>query len=276
MALGGAMRRSDTKGKAGARATDGGGMAGVLLGDVCEVAPSPSSDLLPPLTLDGKGPAVVTPADITDAGGVAVPGLRRLPGTPGDEFLARFRLLPGDIVVVRLGAVGRVGLVDGAARGGWVSAPPGMLVYHSSCIRLRPDSERVEPSFLAAYLAHPPVADHMVSRAHLGTVPMLTAGVLRDLPVFLPPMHRQKLMAKALREVGEQMDLYHRMIGKLGAQKEGMLGRMLADEFEELDTSGVPRGWAFGGASASRASGVPAVPPNRVRLVRTRRTSRLS
>jgi len=251
------------------RNTDDTGVAGVALSEVCEVAPGPSSDFLPPLTSDGQGPAVVTPADITDAGGVTVPGLRRLPEAPGDEFLARFRLRPGDLVVVRLGAVGRVALVGGAGCDGPAAAAPGTWVYHSSCVRLRPDPGRVEPGFLAAYLAHPPVADQLLSRTHVGTVPMLTAGVLRDFPVFLPPLTRQRLMAGALREVVEQMDICHRMIGKLGAQREGMLGRMLAEEFEER--FGGPEG-----APESRVPGALTMPTGRVRPVRTRRTSRLS
>jgi type I restriction enzyme S subunit len=249
--------------------TDSAGAAGVALGEVCEVAPGPSSDLLPPLASDGRGPAVVTPADMTGAGGVAVPGLRRMPEMPGGEFLERFRLRSGDLVVVRLGAVGRVALVDRATHGGPISATSGMWVYHSSCVRLRPDLGRVEPGFLSAYLAHPPVVDQLVSRAHVGTVPMLTASVLRDLPVFLPPLHRQRAMAGALREVGEQMDICHRMIGKLGAQREGMLGRMLEEEFEETFEG-------LGDAVVSRALGIPGVPPGGARPTRTRRTSRLS
>jgi type I restriction enzyme S subunit len=218
----------------------------VSLGDICAVTASPSSDLFTELGLDVDGVPVVTPADITDAQRIDPEALRQVPDITG---LERFRLRSGDLVIVRLGGVGKVALVDEAADG-WV--------YHSSCIRIRPDSERVDPVYLAAYLAHPPVVGELLSHVQVGTVPVLTTRSLEGLPVLLPDARRQRIMAEALGEVSLQMDLQQRILTRLSAVRQGLFAQMLGDELP--------------GATASRA---PSAAPER-RAPRTRRTSRMS
>jgi type I restriction enzyme S subunit len=216
------------------------------LGDICAVTASPSSDLFTELGPDVDGIPVVTPADITDAQRIDREALRQVPEITG---LERFRLRPGDLVIVRLGGVGKVALVDEAADG-WV--------YHSSCIRIRPDSERVAPVYLAAYLAHPPVVAELLSHVQVGTVPVLTTRSLEGLPVLLPDARRQRIMAEALGEVSLQMDLQQRILMRLSAVRQGLFAQMLGDELP--------------GTTASRA---PSAAPER-RAPRTRRASRMS
>jgi type I restriction enzyme S subunit len=191
----------------------------VSLGDLCEITPSPSSDLFTELTVDIEGTSVVTPADITDSQRIAPEALRRLPAT--STGLERFRLRPDDLVLVRLGGVGKVALI-GEDVDGWV--------YHSSCIRIRPDIGRVDPVYLTAYLAHPPVVDQLLSHAQVGTVPVLTASSLAALPVTLPDPPRQRLIAGALGEVGLQLDIQHRIIARLNSVRQGLFTQMLGDE----------------------------------------------
>ncbi|MFD9354110.1 restriction endonuclease subunit S [Streptomyces sp. NPDC060031] len=219
----------------------------VMLGDLCEITPSPTSDLFTELTTDGEGTPVVTPADITDARRIDSQALRRLPGEGND--LERFRLRPGDLVLVRLGGVGRIALVDETVRD-WI--------YHSSCIRIRPDTEQIDPVYLSAYLAHPPVVAELLSHVQTVTVPTLTAGSLGRLPVALPSLQRQRLMARALSEVSLQMDIQHRMLARLDALRQGLFTHMLGDEFPD--------------ASPSRPLGH--VPERKAQ--RTRRTNRMS
>jgi type I restriction enzyme S subunit len=219
----------------------------VMLGDLCQVTPSPSSDLFAELSAEANGTPVVTPADITSAQRVDTHALRRLPSTT--TGLERYHLRPSDLVLVRLGGVGRIALVDERARN-WI--------YHSSCIRIRPDTSRVDPVYLAAYLAHPPVVDELLSHAQVGTVPVLTAGSLKGLPVALPDLREQQLMAGALSEVALQMEIQHRILARLDAVRQGLFTQMLGDEFP--------------GTAASRPTG--ALPERRA--PRTRRTNRMS
>ncbi|MEV0963709.1 restriction endonuclease subunit S [Streptomyces sp. NPDC049910] len=219
----------------------------VPLGDLCEVTASPSSDLFATLAVSIEGTPVVTPADITSAQRISTETLRRLPDAPAG--VERYRLRPGDLVLVRLGNVGKVALLDADA-GDWV--------YHSSCIRIRPDAERVNPVYLAAYLAHPPVVDQLLSHVQVGTVPVLNAGSLRNLPVVLPAPDVQRVMAKALAEVGVQMDIQQQILTRLNSVKQGLLTNLLGDELP--------------GGAASR----PQTLPLERRAPRTRRTNRMS
>ncbi|MFF1777642.1 restriction endonuclease subunit S [Streptomyces virginiae] len=217
------------------------------LGDLCAITASPSSDLFATLTVSAVGTPVVTPADITSAQRISTETLRRLPDPPAG--VERYRLRPGDLVLVRLGSVGKVALLDADA-GDWV--------YHSSCIRIRPDMERVNPVYLAAYLAHPPVVDQLLSHVQVGTVPVLTAGSLKSLPVVLPAPDVQQIMARALTEVGVQMDIQQRILARLDSVKQGLLAHLLGDELS--------------GGSASR----PQTLSLDRRAPRTRRTNRMS
>lgn len=194
----------------------------VPLGDLCEITASPSSDLFAALTVSPVGTPVVTPADINGAQRITAETLRRLPDAPAG--VERYRLRPGDLVLVRLGNVGKVALVDADADG-WV--------YHSSCIRIRPGTERVNPVYLAAYLAHPAVVDQLLSQVQMVTVPVLTAESLSRLPVVLPSLDVQRVMAMALAEVGVQMDIQQRILDRLTRVKQALLTDLLGDELSE-------------------------------------------
>lgn len=219
----------------------------VPLGDLCEITASPSSDLFATLAVSAVGTPVVTPADITDAQRISTEALRRLPDAPAG--VERYRLRPGDLVLVRLGNVGKVALLD-AEVDGWV--------YHSSCIRIRPDGERVNPVYLAAYLAHPPVVDQLLSHVQVGTVPVLNADSLRRLPVMLPAADVQQVVSKALTEVSVQMGIQQQILTRLNFIKQGLLAHLLGDELSE--------------GAASR----PQTLPLEQRAPRTRRTNRMS
>lgn len=219
----------------------------VSLGDLGEITPSPSSDLFTDLGAEIDGTPVVTPADITDAQKINPQAIRYLPGAPAG--LERYRLRPGDLVVVRLGGVGKIALVDDLARD-WV--------YHSSCIRIRPDAGRVDPFYLATYLRHSSAAEELLSHTQVGTVPVLTAGALEVLPVALPSAREQRLLSSALGEVSLQMELHFRMLERLNAVRQGLFTQILGDDF--------PR------AGASR----PVSPVPDRRTPRTRRMNRMS
>jgi hypothetical protein len=90
------------------------------------------------------------------------------------------------------------------------------------------------------------------------TVPVLTTQALEGLPVLLPDVRWQRIMAGALREVGLQMDLQRRILTRLSAVREGLFTQMLGEELP--------------GATVSRATG--AMPERR--MPRTRRTNRMS
>ncbi|MFJ7267447.1 restriction endonuclease subunit S [Streptomyces sp. NPDC099050] len=189
------------------------------LGDLSEVRPSPSSDQFAGLGEGLGGTPVISPGDLV-GGRVAerslLRGLETVPNT-----LERFRVLPGDLVMVRQGAVGRIALVEERSRG-WL--------YHSACVRIRPLREQVDPDYLVAYLAHPKVVDQLLAHANVGTVTTVTARMVEDLPVAVPPLAEQRLLAGALAEVDAQMETHRRSLARLAALRPALITHLLGGE----------------------------------------------
>ncbi|WP_338784312.1 restriction endonuclease subunit S [Streptomyces sp. DG1A-41] len=189
------------------------------LGDLSEVTPSPSSDQFEGLS-DGLGDTpVISPGDIADGKIAERSLLRSLDRLP--DALARFRVEPGDLVMVRQGAVGRMALVEERSRD-WI--------YHFACMRIRPRCELVDPGYLIAYLSHPTVLDQLLACANVGTVATVTARMVEELPVAVPPLTEQRLLVGALAEVAAQMDNHRRSLARLEALRPALITHLLGGE----------------------------------------------
>ena len=189
------------------------------LGELSEVTPSPSSDQFEGLG-EGLGDTpVIAPGDIVDGKIAERSFLRSLDGVP--DALARFRVVPGDLVMVRQGAVGRMALVEERSRD-WI--------YHFACMRIRPRRELVDPGYLIAYLSHPQVLDQLLARANVGTVTTVTARMVEELPVAAPPLTEQRLLVGALAEVEAQVENHRRSLARLEALRPALITHLLGGE----------------------------------------------
>ncbi|OIV35626.1 hypothetical protein BIV57_20545 [Mangrovactinospora gilvigrisea] len=189
------------------------------LGELSEVTPSPSSDQFEGLG-DGVGNTpVISPGDIADGKIAERSSLRSLMKVP--DTLVRFRVTPGDLVMVRQGAIGRVALVEERSRD-WI--------YHAACVRIRPRRELVDPRYLIAYLSHPQVLDQLVAHANVGTVATLTARMVEELLVAVPPLAKQRLLTEAVAEVEAQADNCRRTLARLEALRPALLTGVLGGE----------------------------------------------
>ncbi|MEW2453225.1 restriction endonuclease subunit S [Streptomyces albus] len=189
------------------------------LGELADVTPSPSSDQFEGLGEGLSGTPVISPADIVDQKIAERSLLRALDDVP--DALERFRVTPGDVVMVRQGAVGRIALVTERSRG-WL--------YHFACMRIRPRHELVEPGYLTAYLSHPKVLDQLLARANVGTVVTVTARTVEEMPVAVPPLPEQRLLAGALAEVDRQMDNHRQSLARLQALRPALITHLLGGE----------------------------------------------
>ena len=217
------------------------------LGDLCEITASPSSDAFDGLSLEAQGTPVLSPPDIDAAGRVDARLMRRLPSVPGS--LERFRLAPGDVVVVRQGTLGKLALLDGRHLG-WL--------YGSACIRLRPNRRSVDPAYLASYLAYPPVMDWILSRSNPGTVATITSETLRSVTVAFPDLQRQRLITSALAEIDTQIEVQQQLLARLTVLRPAVFAELLE------------------GHGPHTRSGIGAAVETQNRVGRTRRSSRLS
>jgi type I restriction enzyme M protein len=188
------------------------------LNALCTVQPGPShSRLKDKVSACGEVP-VVLPKHVR--------GHRILPSTDcvtrevADD-LARFRLVPGDIVCVRSGAAGQVARV-GEAQAGWLSST-NLLRLHD--FRL----DQVEPDFLLAYLSRPDVQKWITDRAEATVIPFINTATLGQLSVALPSLSEQRRMAAALRAVDERITAHRDLVDTLDAHRTALVELLLPE-----------------------------------------------
>ena len=159
------------------------------LGDICDLIPGPGGGALRKTDKADKGVPMLTPDLIYESGCSEHPS--RSVTHSASARLKRFTLAEGDIVMARVGSRSKVALL-GEHHAGWVLG--------SSCLRLRV-TDRLVASFLICYLSHPSVQAWLTSQTQRTVVPTLNTGVVRDLPVALPPLSEQKIIGATLRSI---------------------------------------------------------------------------
>jgi type I restriction enzyme S subunit len=105
-----------------------------------------------------------------------------------EETAAKFSaqtVVPDDLVFTCWGTVGQVGLIphDG---------PYDRYVISNKQLKLRVDRERIDPLFAYYHFASAEMVDYIKGRAIGAAVPGINLGILKALPVVVPPMATQK------------------------------------------------------------------------------------
>jgi type I restriction enzyme M protein len=159
----------------------------VSLGEVCELTAGPGR-----FEDDPRGAAhkVVTPRAlrhnrIVDTGVVAA---------PSNVSASRYFLVPGDVVCVRVGQLGRQGVV-GSDQVGWLVGP--------GCLRLRPGPD-VDPTYLACCLASSSVREWIQRHATGSAVQSMSMRTFGELPLALPALGEQRRIAAVLASLDDE------------------------------------------------------------------------
>lgn len=156
----------------------------VQLGTVCEVLPGPGS-----VRRSGRQPnrtPLVLPRNIKDDR-IRDDDLDSVPPDTAAS-MARYRLIPGDIVTARAGTLGRYGLVL-EEQTGWLLGP--------GCVRFRP-GDQVNSDFLIGYLASPAARRWLMDHATGSAIQHVNAATLREMPIWLPPLPVQRAVLDVL------------------------------------------------------------------------------
>ncbi|MCR4299514.1 MAG: N-6 DNA methylase, partial [Gallionella sp.] len=104
---------------------------------------------------------------------------------------ARWKLRAGDVLLSKSGTIGKSGVV----RNGAVAA-----VAANGLFVLRPDPDRMDPHFLAAYLDSSECRAWLDDMASGAILRHLSKQVFENLPVPLPPLHIQHRVVEQYRE----------------------------------------------------------------------------
>jgi type I restriction enzyme, S subunit len=179
------------------------------------------------------------------------------------ERLSRFELLQGDIVFSRVGSVDRRALVR-ATEQGWL--------FSGRCLRVRPDSSKIDPGYLSYFFGLPSFKEHIRAIAVGATMPSLNTRLLSDVLIPYPSDTRvQRAIAHILGTLDDKIELNRRMNETLEAIARAIFkswfvdfdpvrakaeGReypleaetlaLFPDGFEESELGEIPAGWRVG------------------------------
>lgn len=122
-----------------------------------------------------EGVPVVMPKNMADMK-IREEGIARIP-TELAAAMPRHILRDGDVVYGRRGDIGRRAFVT-HREDGWFCG--------TGCLRIRPDRSKISPRYLFDALGVPKTDGAIKGRAHGATMPNLSAGLMKSVPVFLP------------------------------------------------------------------------------------------
>jgi type I restriction enzyme, S subunit len=134
----------------------------------------------------------------------------------------QYFLETGDLVFARTGAsVGKSYLYD---------PYDGNLVFAGFLIRIKPDSEKLLPQYLAYYVQTSPYWNWVALMSMRSGQPGINGNEYSTLPILLPPLHEQRAIADALSEIDAQIATLDDLIAKKRDLKQGAMQELLTGE----------------------------------------------
>jgi type I restriction enzyme S subunit len=146
--------------------------------------------------------------------------------------LARHKLRAGDILFARRGAqaTGLSALVE-SKHEGWLCG--------TGAILMRLETADVDPTFLSFLFSSDSVISWLKAHAVGAVMPNLNEGILRRLPLLLPPLKEQRTIAQVLTTLDNKIELNRRMNETLEAISQALFKSWFLDATED----GLPNGW---------------------------------
>ncbi len=169
--------------------------------------------------------------------------------------LSRYKVKKGDIIFGRKGAVERRAIIK-TSEEGWLQG--------SDCIRLRFD-DSIDAAFISYQFGSESHREWMLQFASGATMPSLNQQILKLLPIRLPALPEQKVIAAVLSSFDDKIDLLHRQNKTLESMAETLFRQWFIEDAHEkwsdttLDChSEVMRGLSYKGSGLSDSGlGIP-------------------
>ena len=113
-----------------------------------------------------------------------------------------------DIIFTAAGSIGQVGIIPPEAR-------YAKYVISNKQLRVRLDKSRGNPNFVFAWLSSPQMVRYLENMNNGGAVPLLNLGIIRKVPVPLPPIETQHKIAEILSAYDDLIENNRRRIALL-------------------------------------------------------------
>ena len=166
-----------------------------------------------------EGFPVVMPKDIIGST-ISTESIARVPEAICHR-LPRHILQEGDIVLARRGDIGRKSLIT-SREAGWMCG--------TGCMRLRANTDVVDPRFLFATIGREDVMGVIASRAQGAIMPNLNLGILADIALVLPPKSLQQQFLEYVSPVHRQIEILQSQNEKLRTARDLLLPRLMNGE----------------------------------------------
>jgi type I restriction enzyme S subunit len=151
----------------------------------------------------------------------------------------------GDLVFTCWGTVGQVGLIPD-------HGPFPEYIISNKQLKLRPDPTRAHSRYLFYYFACPAMVQHVRSRAIGAAVPGINLGILKALPVVLPPLAAQRRIVEVLGTYDDLIDNCERRIRVLDEMARALYREWFVDfrypghektPLVDSPMGRIPKGW---------------------------------
>lgn len=191
-----------------------------LLSDLCVdgdgIQTGPFGSQLHQSDYTDGGVPVVMPKDMKD-NKVDCDGIARIPESLADK-LGRHRMMPGDTVYGRRGDIGRRAFIGKRQNG---------FFCGTGCLRIRPDVEKINARYLFETLGSPATAGFIANQAKGSTMPNLSAGALKKVPVLCAPDFLQSQFAEIVEPMFETAEIIDEQNTRLARARDLLLPRLM-------------------------------------------------
>jgi type I restriction enzyme S subunit len=143
------------------------------------------------------------------------------------EELERWRLLPGDVLIIEgngsADQIGRTALFRGEIEN---------CVHQNHVIRIRPDKHRLMPEFLNTFLNSPAGQDVVQGQSRTSSgLRSLSVGRIKSICVPVPPLAEQRRIVGELDGLQMEVDALKRLQAETAAELGALLPSVLSRAF---------------------------------------------
>ncbi|MBW4521974.1 MAG: restriction endonuclease subunit S [Scytolyngbya sp. HA4215-MV1] len=133
--------------------------------------------------------------------------------------------LPGDIIFTAAGTLGQIGLIPRKPK------YPKYIISNKQ-LRVRGESKTILPEYLYYWFSRPEMVNYIINQNKGASVPLITLGILRSLPVLIPPMYLQQKFADFAIRSTNLIENLEQKNQKLRQTRDLLLPKLISGEID--------------------------------------------